>query len=100
MPTTLPTGTLVGTVTTKWGATAQVVTTGDLSLLLWNAQAAPVASDLALGDARTAGAEVGTVSMKGPLGTASTTARLTADIPDPDAWWRLTHPLQLFGLAD
>ena len=100
VPTTLPTGTLVGTVTTKWGATAQVVTTGDLSLLLWNAQAAPVASDLALGDARAGGSEVGTVSMKGPLGTASTTARLTADIPDPDAWWRLTHPLQLFGLAD
>ncbi|MBN9176630.1 MAG: D-alanyl-D-alanine carboxypeptidase [Microbacterium sp.] len=100
VPTVLPTGTIVGTVTTAWGATSQVVTTSDLSLLLWNTQAAPVASDLSLGDARAADAEVGTVSTKGPLGAASTGARLTADIPDPDPWWRLTHPLQLFGLAD
>lgn len=99
VPTVLPSGTIVGTVTTEWGATAQVVTTSDLSLLLWNAQTAPVASDLSLGDARAADAEVGTVSATGPLGASTTSAGLTVDIPDPDAWWRLTHPLQLFGLV-
>ena len=24
---------------------------------------------------------------------------LADDIEDPDPWWRLTHPLDLFGLA-
>ena len=54
----------------------------------------------ALGDARTAGASVGAINLTGPLGSASAGLRLTDDIPEPDAWWRLTHPLQLWGLAD
>lgn len=99
-PRVLPAGTVVGTVTTAWGATAQIVTDADASLLLWNGASAPVTSDLTLGDARAADAPVGTVSMKGPLDEASTGAHLASAIPDPDAWWRLTHPLQLFGLVD
>lgn len=99
-PTVLPAGTVAGTVTTSWGAAVQVVTDADASLLLWNGATAPVASDLSLGDARTSGAAVGTVSTKGPLGSASTGVHLNGDIPDPDPWWRFTHPLQLFGLAD
>ena len=99
-PRILPAGTVVGTVTAPWGATTQIVTDADASLLLWNGAASPVTSDLSLGDARDAGDAVGTVSMKGPLGDASTGAHLAGDIPDPDPWWRLTHPLQLFGLID
>jgi D-alanyl-D-alanine carboxypeptidase (penicillin-binding protein 5/6) len=86
-------------VTTEWGSTAQLVTDADLSLLLWNGATAPVASDLDLGDARTSGSAAGSVSTKGPLGSASTGVHLNADLPGPDAWWRLTHPLQLWGLA-
>ena len=99
-PRVLPAGTLAGTVSTAWGATASILTDADASLLLWNGVSAPVASDIDLGDARTAGASVGTISMKGPLGSASAGLRLSDDIPEPDAWWRLTHPLQLWGLAD
>lgn len=99
-PVVLPAGSVVGTVTTQWGTSVQMVTDADASLLLWNGATAAVASDLSLGDAREAGAAVGTVSTKGPLDSASTGVRLAADIPDPDPWWRLTHPLQLFGLAD
>lgn len=99
-PRVLPAGTLAGTVSTAWGATASILTDADASLLLWDGASAPVASDISLGDARTAGDAVGTISMTGPLGSASTGLRLTADIPEPDAWWRLTHPLQLWGLAD
>ncbi len=99
-PTVLPAGTVVGTVTTLWGTSVQIVTDADASLLLWNGATAPVTSDLSLGDARAAGAAVGTVSTKGPIDSASSGVHLAAEIPDPDAWWRLTHPLQLFGLAD
>lgn len=98
-PTVLAAGTVAGTVTTEWGSTAQLVTDADLSLLLWNGATAPVASDLDLGDARTSGSAAGSVSTKGPLGSASTGVHLNADLPGPDAWWRLTHPLQLWGLA-
>ena len=100
VPRVLPAGTLAGTVSTLWGATASVITDADASLLLWNGATAPVESDISLGDARTAGASVGTINLTGPLGSASAGLRLTDDIPEPDAWWRLTHPLQLWGLAD
>ncbi|MBG0718537.1 D-alanyl-D-alanine carboxypeptidase [Microbacterium sp. 2C] len=100
VPRVLPAGTLAGTVSTLWGATASILTDADASLLLWNGATAPVESDISLGEARTAGAAVGTVSLTGPLGSASAGLRLTDDIPEPDAWWRLTHPLQLWGLAD
>jgi len=99
-PRVLPAGTIAGVVTTAWGATANMVTDDEVSLLLWNGATAAVTSDLALGDAREANDTVGSISTKGPLGTASTGVHLTADIPGPDALWRLTHPLELFGLVD
>ncbi|GAA3031628.1 hypothetical protein GCM10010462_18230 [Microbacterium dextranolyticum] len=98
-PRLVPAGTLAGVVTTKWGGAANIVTDADASLLLWNGATAPVASDISLGDARTANAAVGTATATGPLGTTSTGLHLTGDLPDPDAWWRLTHPLELWGLA-
>ncbi len=98
-PVVLPAGTVVGTVATKWGATSKIVTDADATLILWNAATSQVSTTLDLGDARAAGDAVGTVTVKGPLNTASTDVHLTADIPGPDAWWRLTHPLELFGLA-
>ncbi|WP_431804517.1 D-alanyl-D-alanine carboxypeptidase [Microbacterium sp. bgisy203] len=99
-PRVLPAGTPAGTVSTAWGVTVQMATDADVSLLLWNGASAAVTSDLSLGDARAANDAVGTVATKGPLGSATTGVHLTADIPGPDAWWRLTHPLQLWGLAD
>jgi D-alanyl-D-alanine carboxypeptidase (penicillin-binding protein 5/6) len=53
---------------------------------------------VSLGDARQKGAGVGTLSVAGPLDSTSTTVALAADIEPPSAWWRLTHPLDLFGL--
>lgn len=99
-PRVLPAGTVAGVATTPWGVSVNIVTDADASLLLWNGATAAVSSDLNLGAAREADDAVGTVSMKGPLGKASTGVHLTADITGPDAWWRLTHPLELFGLID
>jgi D-alanyl-D-alanine carboxypeptidase (penicillin-binding protein 5/6) len=61
--------------------------------------AAPTTPTWRSATARAGGAEVGTV-VRGPSARRRRPCILTADIPDPDAWWRLTHPLQLFGLAD
>lgn len=99
-PHVLPAGTKVGTVSTAWGASSDVVTTADAGVILWNGATAPVAVRLDLGDARAAGDEVGVVRLAGPLDAATSPVRLTADLPGPDGWWRLTHPLELWGLAD
>ncbi|MDD7928657.1 D-alanyl-D-alanine carboxypeptidase family protein [Microbacterium thalli] len=96
----LAAGTLAGTVTTVWGASADIVTDADVRVALWNAQAAQATPEIDLGDARAAGDAVGELVLTGPLGSATTALQLASDIPDPDAWWRLSHPLQLWGLTD
>lgn len=96
---TLAAATPVGTVTAPWGTSSDVVTTADASVLLWNAATVTAETDIDLGDARSAGDTVGELRLSGPLDTASTPLTMTADLGEPDAWWRLTHPLELFGLA-
>ena len=59
---------------------------------------APAAAELVAGGV--AGDPVGELTLTGPLGTASTPLSLAGDLPDPDAWWRLSHPLELWGLID
>ncbi|MFS0713837.1 D-alanyl-D-alanine carboxypeptidase [Microbacterium sp. 2P01SA-2] len=95
----LPAGTVAGTATTLWGATSEIVTESDVRVALWNTQSSQAAASVEVGDARDAGDRAGELTLTGPLGSATTTLRLTADIPDPDVWWRLSHPLQLWGLA-
>lgn len=99
-PQVVPAGSLTGVVTTKWGATVNIVTDADASVILWNGASGTVTTSIALGDARAANDAVGEVRVKGPLNATTTGLHLTADIPDPDPWWRLTHPLELFGLVD
>lgn len=96
--TTLPAGTVVGSVRTVWGAKANLVTDADADVILWNGAAATSDSTLELGDDTSAGAAAGSLTVAGPLNTAETVVSLDAEVPAPSAWWRLTHPLELFGL--
>ena len=93
-------GTTVGVVDTAWGEHAEVKTNADASVVLWNGATGTVATDLSLGDDRDSGDTVGTLSVTGPLGTTAVDVSLVDEIEPPSAWWRLTHPLELFGLAD
>lgn len=95
----VPLGTVVGQVTTRWGETVGIVTGQDASVVEWNGAAATVSTDVALGDAREIGDTVGTMTLRGPLGSASVPIHLAGQIEPPTAWWRLTHPLDLFGLT-
>ncbi|WP_438354440.1 D-alanyl-D-alanine carboxypeptidase family protein [Microbacterium sp. CJ88] len=98
-PTTaVASGTVVGTVDTRWGETARVVADSDARVILWNGGAGTVSSSFDLGENRTANDVVGSLSVKGPLDAASVQLRLADDIAPPSPWWRLTHPLDLFGL--
>lgn len=92
-------GTVAGRVTTEWGEDVAIVTEDDAAVLLWNGGVGTVATEFSLGEAREKGAEVGTLSVTGPLNSAGTALTLAADIEPPSAWWRLTHPLDLFGLT-
>ncbi|MFT4282161.1 D-alanyl-D-alanine carboxypeptidase [Microbacterium sp.] len=98
-PHALPAGTVVGTASTAWGTRAEVATTTEASVLLWNGASATGKSTLDLGDARDADQIVGTLTLTGPLDSASVEVALTDDLGEPDGWWRFTHPLELFGLA-
>lgn len=95
----VPAGTTVGVIDTAWGAHAEVRTDADASVILWNGAAGTVTTDLSLGDDRDAGDTVGSLHVAGPLDTDTVDVVLASDIEPPDAWWRLTHPLELFGLA-
>ena len=56
-------------------------------------------AEYALGDHREQGDVVGSLTLTGPLDAATVDLRLADDIEGPSAWWRLTHPLELFGLT-
>ena len=91
-------GTVAGHVVTVWGEDVAIVTRDDSNVILWNGGVGAVTTDFSLGDAREKGAEVGTLSVQGPLDAVTTPLELAADVEPPSAWWRLTHPLDLFGL--
>lgn len=93
-------GTVVGTVTTPWGATTDVVTDADADIVLWNGATAEASTDFSLGDNRESGDEVGTLTSAGPLNTVTTSLSLADDVDAPSPWWRLTHPLELLGITE
>ncbi len=93
-------GTVVGNVETAWGEKVPIVTASPATVVLWNGAAGSVATAFSLGDHRGEGDVVGSLTVAGPLDSAVVDVRLTDDVEDPSAWWRLTHPLELFGLAD
>jgi D-alanyl-D-alanine carboxypeptidase (penicillin-binding protein 5/6) len=93
-------GSVAGIVETRWGDEVEIVTTGDASVILWNGGAGTVATTYDLGDRRDEGDVVGSLTVTGPLDDTTVDLQLAAEVPDPSPWWRLTHPLDLFGLND
>jgi D-alanyl-D-alanine carboxypeptidase (penicillin-binding protein 5/6) len=92
-------GTVAGQVETMWGEPIDIVTSGDASVVLWNGGTGTVTTTYDLGDHRDSGDVVGSLAVKGPLDDTTVELRLADEIADPSPWWRLTHPLDLFGLS-
>lgn len=44
-----------------------------------------------------AGAKVGVVQVSTPTGTITVPVELARSIPEPDAWWKLSHPIETLG---
>jgi len=95
----VPAGTTVGVIDTEWGEHIEVKTASDAAVVLWNGITGTVSTDLSLGDDRDEGDEVGALSVKGPVNASTVDVVLADEIEPPTPWWRLTHPLELFGLA-
>ncbi len=94
----VPAGTTTGVVETAWGKPVDIVTAADAAVILWNGGAGTVSTSYSLGQSRDKGDDVGSLSVSGPLDGAKVDVRLAHDIEGPSAWWRLTHPLDLFGI--
>ncbi|GAA1975485.1 hypothetical protein GCM10009777_05470 [Microbacterium pumilum] len=93
-------GTTTALVETVWGEEVDVVTADDASVILWNGGTGTVSTSYSLGDSRADGDVVGSLSVGGPLDQTTVDLKLADDVEGPTAWWRLTHPLELFGLTD
>jgi len=98
-PETVTKGTTLGTVDTAWGETTQVVAADDARVVLWNGASATATTKFSLGEDWKAGEKAGTLGLKGPLDSASVPLELRTTLHGPSLWWRLTHPLELFGLT-
>ncbi|WP_050722200.1 D-alanyl-D-alanine carboxypeptidase family protein [Microbacterium sp. GCS4] len=91
---------VIGTVTTLWGETVDIVADADTPIILWNGVGAQATPTFDLGDRREGGDEAGTLLVSGPLNSVVTPLSLAEDVDGPSPWWRLTHPLELFGLTE
>lgn len=91
-------GTTIATVTTEWGESAEVVTTQDASVILWDGGLPAIESEYDIEVGLADGANVGEFTATGPFDSTSIPLALEGDIAGPDLIWRLTHPLDLFGL--
>lgn len=99
-PPAVPAGTVVGEVETVWGTSVEIVTDADTDVVLWSSGSAESTTVFDLGDRRESGDTVGTLTTVGPLNTVETELTLADDVEGPSPWWRLTHPLELFGISE
>lgn len=95
----VPAGTVVGEVSSPWGARVDVVVEEDAKVLLWNGATADAAVAFDLDDQRADGAEIGTLDVTGPVDATTVDVSLADEIDGPSPWWRLTHPVELLGFA-
>lgn len=85
-------GQTIATYHTVWGASATATAQKDLSLVAWKGSAITPKVELQrAGVAYTAGTSVGTVSVTSGTSAGSTGINMTAGLPGPTFWWRLTR---------
>ena len=88
-------GDVVGTYTTRWGASARMVLGDDAAITTWSN--APITVKMSTGSITTGTArqKVGTVTWTSGKTTVKVPVVLEKAIKPPTDWWRLTHPGEL-----
>lgn len=88
----------VGTVTAWNGERIPLIATASASTVLTLDEQATRALELSPIAAGTkSGTEVGVLKITTPTGIKSVAVRIGESIPEPDAWWRLSHPFEVLG---
>jgi len=86
----------VGSYTSDWGDTSPIVATADSSVVVWSDTPIARFVDVRPVTLAAAGTEVGKLTFTVGTRTIEVPIALTKSIDDPGAWWRLTHPDELF----
>ncbi|MGN6325311.1 D-alanyl-D-alanine carboxypeptidase family protein [Pseudolysinimonas sp.] len=88
-------GDVVGTYTTRWGASAHMVLARDATVTTWSN--APITVTMSTGMITTgkAGQRVGAVTWTSGTTTVTVPVVLESTIRPPSDWWRITHPDKL-----
>ncbi|MDO9397050.1 MAG: D-alanyl-D-alanine carboxypeptidase [Herbiconiux sp.] len=96
-------GDVVGTYTTAWGASADVVATESLTATVWSGASATRSVETEPLESGASGTPVGTArytlegTVIGGSGELTVPLALAGELDGPDAGWRLANPGRLFG---
>jgi len=86
----------VGTYTTPWGASATMVLGSSASVFTYSDAKITATMTTSALKTGTDGEKVGQVTWKSGSSTATAPVLLKGSIAPPSAWWRLTHPQELW----
>ena len=86
----------VGTYSTPWGASATMVLANSAAVYTYSD--APITSTMTTSTLKTGkdGEKVGSITWKAGTSTITVPVVLDGSITPPTAWWRLTHPAELW----
>jgi serine-type D-Ala-D-Ala carboxypeptidase (penicillin-binding protein 5/6) len=90
-------GVEVGTYTTAWGETAQVVVSKTASVFTWSDTAITSTVSMTPAASYEDGEIVGSITWTAGPHTATVPLEIEGEIDPPTEWWRLTHPAELWA---
>lgn len=85
----------VGTISTPWGSTAQLVIGETASIFTWSDTPIDVTMDIETPPTYQDGSVVGAVTWTAGPNTVTIPVKIEGQIDQPSEWWRLTHPSEL-----
>jgi D-alanyl-D-alanine carboxypeptidase (penicillin-binding protein 5/6) len=85
----------VGTISTPWGSTAQLVIGEDAAIFTWSDTPIVATMDIKTPPTYRDGTVVGSVTWTAGPNTVTAPVAITGSIDPPTEWWRLTHPSEL-----
>lgn len=91
------TGDVLGTYTTPWGETTDVVAAQGAGMISWSDTAIRATSSAEPVELAARRTKVGSATFTGENDEVTVPLVLSKKIEGPDAWWRITHPAELFG---
>lgn len=90
-------GQVVGSYSTPWGSTAEVVIAEDADIFTWSDTPITTTMETTTPVSFTDGEEAGSITWTAGPNTATAIIVVEGTIVPPTAWWRLTHPSELGG---